>query len=169
MFVVKRDGRREDVKFDKITSRIKKLCYGLDDRFVDPVIISQKVILGVYPGVTTSELDELAAQTAAYMATQHPDFSALAARISVSNLHKNTEKVFSEVVKRLYNYVHPKTGSKAGLIADDVYKVVQDNKDRLNSAIIMDRDFGYDYFGFKTLERCLCAFFWHVHVLWLLL
>ncbi|CAM9553650.1 unnamed protein product [Discosporangium mesarthrocarpum] len=153
MYVVKRDGRKEDVKFDKITSRIKKLCYGLDDRFVDPVIISQKVIQGVYPGVTTSELDELAAQTAAYMATQHPDFSALAARISVSNLHKKTEKVFSEVIERLHSYVHPKTGMKAGLIADDVYGVVMANKDRLNSAVIMDRDFDYDYFGFKTLER----------------
>ncbi|CAM9208820.1 unnamed protein product [Sphacelaria rigidula] len=154
MFVVKRDGRREDVKFDKITSRINKLCYGLDNRFVDSAKISQKVIQGVYPGVTTIELDELAAQTSAYMATQHPDFSKLAARISVSNLHKQTNKVvFSDVIEKLYHYVHPKTGQKAGLIADDVYGIIQNNKQRLNSAIISDRDFDYDYFGFKTLER----------------
>ncbi|CAM9325123.1 unnamed protein product [Ectocarpus sp. 12 AP-2014] len=153
MFVVKRDGRKEDVKFDKITSRINKLCYSLDSRFVDSIKISQKVIQGVYPGVTTIELDELAAQTSAYMATQHPDFSKLAARISVSNLHKQTEKVFSKVIDKLYAYVHPKTGKKAGLIADDVYEIIQKNKQRLNSALIMDRDFDYDYFGFKTLER----------------
>ncbi|CAM9947053.1 unnamed protein product [Pylaiella littoralis] len=153
MFVVKRDGRKEDVKFDKITSRINKLCYGLDSRFVDSIKISQKVIQGVYPGVTTIELDELAAQTSAYMATQHPDFSKLAARISVSNLHKQTEKVFSKVVDKLYAYVHPKTGKKAGLIADDVYDIIQKNKQVLNSAIIMDRDFDYEYFGFKTLEK----------------
>ncbi|CAB1120955.1 unnamed protein product [Ectocarpus sp. CCAP 1310/34] len=153
MFVVKRDGRKEDVKFDKITSRINKLCYGLDSRFVDSIKISQKVIQGVYPGVTTIELDELAAQTSAYMATQHPDFSKLAARISVSNLHKQTEKVFTKVIDKLYAYVHPKTGKKAGLIADDVYEIIQKNKQRLNSALIMDRDFDYDYFGFKTLEK----------------
>ncbi len=152
MYVLKRDGRRENVQFDKITSRIKKLCYGLDAR-VDPVQISQKVVLGVYPGVTTVELDELAAQTAAYMATQHPDFSLLAARISVSNLHKQTEKVFSKVIEILHSYVHEKCGKVAQLISDEVYDIVMKNKDRLNSALIMDRDFGYDYFGFKTLER----------------
>ncbi|CAM9852041.1 unnamed protein product [Chrysoparadoxa australica] len=153
MYVVKRDGRHESVQFDKITSRIKKLCYGLDDRFVEPVCISQKVIQGVYPGVTTSELDELAAETAAYLATQHPDFSILAARISVSNLHKNTKKVFTDVIETLHSYVHPKTGLDASLIADDVYSVIMKNKDRINSSIISDRDFSYDYFGFKTLER----------------
>ncbi|CAM9108134.1 unnamed protein product, partial [Phaeothamnion confervicola] len=153
MYVVKRDGRRENVQFDKITARIKKLCYGLNPEFVDAVLISQKVVQGVYPGVTTAELDELAAQTAAYMATQHPDMSLLAARISVSNLHKQTSKVFSESVQLLYNYVHPKTSQPAPLIADDVYAIVMANKDRINSAIINDRDFDYDYFGFKTLER----------------
>ena len=90
--------------------------------------------------MTTIELDELASQTAASLATQHPDFGKLAARISVSNLHKQTPKLFSDVVDRLYHYVHPKTGSKAGLIADDVYAIVCEHKDRLNSAIIMDRD-----------------------------
>ncbi|GLD96744.1 hypothetical protein PINS_up005427 [Pythium insidiosum] len=153
MYVVKRDGRREDVKFDKITARITKLCYGLNADFVDPIKISQKVVAGVYPGVTTSELDELAAETAAYCATQHPDFSKLAARISISNLHKNTNKLFSENIELFYQNKHEKTGLPAPLIAEDVYQIIMEHKDRLNSAIIHDRDFEYDYFGFKTLEK----------------
>eukprot|EP00586_Coscinodiscus_wailesii_P004001 CAMPEP_0172487836 /NCGR_PEP_ID=MMETSP1066-20121228/17074_1 /TAXON_ID=671091 /ORGANISM="Coscinodiscus wailesii, Strain CCMP2513" /LENGTH=802 /DNA_ID=CAMNT_0013254687 /DNA_START=131 /DNA_END=2539 /DNA_ORIENTATION=- len=152
-FVVKRNGKKESVHFDKITSRVSKLCYGLDPKFVDPVIISQKVIQGVYPGVTTIQLDELAAQTAASFATQHPDFSILAARISVSNLHKQTPKVFSEVIESLRNYVHPKTGEPAPLIAKDVYDIIMEKRDALDSAIVYDRDFEYDYFGFKTLEK----------------
>lgn len=153
MYVIKRDGRREDVKFDKITARITKLCYGLNAEYVDPVKISQKVVAGVYPGVTTSELDELAAETAAYCATQHPDFSKLAARISISNLHKNTNKLFSDNIELFYNNKHEKNGQAAPLIAKDVYEIVMKNKDVLNSAIIHDRDFEYDYFGFKTLEK----------------
>jgi ribonucleoside-diphosphate reductase alpha subunit len=153
MFVLKRDGRKETVNFDKITSRIKKLCYGLNPEYVCPIAISQKVVVGVYPGVTTSELDELAAQTAAYQATQHPDFSKLAARLSVSNLHKQTLKTFSDVIEMFHVHVHPKTGKPSPLISPEVYKIVMDNKDRVNSAIIHDRDFEFDYFGFKTLER----------------
>lgn len=153
MFVIKRDGRKEEVKFDKITARIAKLCYGLNPQYVDAVQISQKVVAGVYPGVTTSELDELAAETAAYSATNHPDFSRLAARISISNLHKNTNKSFSDNIELFYRNVHEKNGQPAPLIADDVYEIVMKHKDALNSAIIHDRDFEYDYFGFKTLER----------------
>jgi len=153
MFVLKRDGRREEMLFDKITSRIKKLCYGLDPDYVDPAAITLKVIQGVYPGITTPELDELAAQTAAYMATQHPDFSMLAARISISNLQKMTTKSFSENVKRLHTHIHPKTGEPAPLIADDVFEIVMANKEKIDSTIIYDRDFVFDYFGFKTLER----------------
>lgn len=153
MYVVKRDGKREIVHFDKITSRINKLCYGLDPAHVDAAIISQKVVPGLYPGVTTVELDELAAQTAASCATRHPDFSILAARISVSNLHKQTSKVFSEVVEILHNHVHPISGQESALVSDELYATVMANKDRLNSAIIYDRDYNYDYFGFKTLER----------------
>jgi ribonucleoside-diphosphate reductase alpha chain len=153
MFVVKRNRRREAVKFDKILSRIKKLCYGLDTNFVDPTVVSMKVIEGLYDGVTTTELDNLASETAAYMNATHPDFAKLAARIAVSNLHKNTEKSFSETVKKLYEYIDPKTDENASLIADDVYEIIIKNKDELDSAIIYDRDFGYDYFGFKTLER----------------
>lgn len=152
MYVVKRDGRQEPVMFDKITARVKKLCYELSD-FVDPVKISMRVIEGLYDGVTTSELDNLAAETAASMTTSHPDYAKLAARISVSNLHKNTKKCFSEVMTDLYNYVNPRTGKKAPMVADDVYQIIMDNKDELDSTIIYNRDFGYDYFGFKTLER----------------
>ncbi len=152
MFVVKRDGRKEAVKFDKITARIKKLCYGLNE-VVDPVKVAMKVIEGLYDGVTTSELDNLAAEVAATMTVQHPDYALLASRIAVSNLHKNTKKSFSETMKDLYTYVNPKTGEQAPLIADDVYQIIEENKEVLDSSIIYDRDFNYDYFGFKTLER----------------
>lgn len=124
MYVIKRDGRSEIVHFDKITSRINKLCYGLDPNHVDAALISQKVVPGLYPGVTTVELDELAAQTAASLATRHPDFSTLAARISVSNLHKQTSKVFSEVVEILHNHIHPKTGQPSPLVSDQLYDIV---------------------------------------------
>jgi len=153
MFVLKRDGRKEVVHFDKITARINKLCYNLDSNHVDASIISQKVVQGVYPGVTTVELDELAAQTAASLSTRHPDFSVLAARISVSNLHKQTSKVFSDVVEILHKHIHPKTGSESPLVSNELYETVMANKDRLNSSIIYTRDFSYDYFGFKTLEK----------------
>ncbi|MFL1894205.1 ribonucleoside-diphosphate reductase subunit alpha [Aquimarina sp. 2-A2] len=152
MYVIKRDGRKEPIMFDKITARVRKLCYGLNP-LVDPVKVAMRVIEGLYDGVTTSELDNLAAEIAATMTITHPDYAKLAARISVSNLHKNTKKTFSEVVTDLYEYVNPRTNKKAPLIADDVYEVVQKNKEKLDSTIIYNRDFGYDYFGFKTLER----------------
>uniref|UniRef100_A0A6A7GA80 Ribonucleoside-diphosphate reductase n=4 Tax=Hirondellea gigas TaxID=1518452 RepID=A0A6A7GA80_9CRUS len=152
MYVVKRDGRQEAVHFDKITSRIKKLAWGLSHH-VEPVTVAQKVCAGVYKGVTTSELDELAAQTAAHMVTSHPDYGLLAARICVSNLHKNTLKLFSDTIKLLYFYINPRSGKAGPLIAKDVYEIIMANADRLNSAIIYDRDFLYDYFGMKTLER----------------
>ena len=126
MYVVKRDGRNEPCSFDKITSRIKKLCYGLDAKYVDSAAISQKVIQGFYAGVTTVELDELAAQTAASLATRHPDFSILAARIAVSNLHKQTSKVFSDVVEVMHNHIHPKTGQPSPLVSDEFYRVVME-------------------------------------------
>ncbi len=153
MQVIKRSGKREDVSFDKITARIKKLCYGLESKYVQPIEIAKRVIQGLYDGVTTTELDNLAAETAATMATQHPDYALLAARIAVSNLHKNTKKSFSTTMKDLYNYIDPKTGQKAGLISDETMKIIRKNKDKLNSAIIYDRDYEFDYFGFKTLER----------------
>jgi len=152
MYVVKRNGRKEPIMFDKITARVRKLCYGLNE-LVDPIKVAMRVIDGLYDGVTTSELDNLAAEQAATMTTAHPDYARLAARISVSNLHKNTKKTFSEVMTDLYTYVNPRTGKKAPLLSDEVYKVISDNQDKLDSAIIYNRDFGYDYFGFKTLER----------------
>ncbi len=153
MFVIKRDGRKETVKFDKITSRIEKLSYSLHQDFIDAAEVAKKVIDGIYDGVTTSELDSLAAETAASLTTRHPDYALLASRIAVSNLHKNTVKSFSETMKMLHGYIDGKTGKNASLIADDVAKIIEDNADLLDSTIIYDRDFAFDYFGFKTLER----------------
>jgi ribonucleoside-diphosphate reductase alpha subunit len=152
MQVIKRTGKREDVSFDKITARIKKLCYSLNP-LVNYIEISKRVIQGLYDGVTTTELDNLAAETAASLAAQHPDYAVLAARIAVSNLHKNTDKSFSKTMKDLYFYIDPKTGDKAGLIGDETHRIIQKYKDRLDAAIIYDRDYEFDYFGFKTLER----------------
>lgn len=153
MYVLKRDGRRESVKFDKITARIEKLCYGLDARFIDPINVSKKVIDGLYDGVSTVELDRLTAETAASMTTIHPDFARLAARIAVSNLHKETSKSFSSTMKHLYTYVDPKTGQNAPMLSKEVYGVIKANAARLDEAVVYDRDFDYEYFGFKTLEK----------------
>ncbi|SPO00498.1 probable ribonucleoside-diphosphate reductase large chain (un-24) [Cephalotrichum gorgonifer] len=153
MFVRKRDGRQERVQFDKITARVSRLCYGLDPDHVDPVAITQKVISGVYGGVTTIQLDDLAAETAAYMTVTHPDYAVLAARIAVSNLHKQTKKQWSSVVSDLYHYVNPKNRTASPMIAKSTYECVMRHKEELDSAIVYDRDFNYQYFGFKTLER----------------
>ena len=153
MLVLKRDGHRESVKFDKITARIEKLCYGLDPKFVNPVEVAMKVINGLYDGVSTQELDNLAAEIAATMTTRHPDFAKLAARIAVSNLHKVTSKSFSNTMKRLYQHVDPKNGQNAPLISKETWKVIKDHAAELDEAILYDRDFSYDFFGFKTLEK----------------
>ncbi len=153
MLVIKRDGRRESVKFDKITARIEKLCYGLEMSYVEPIEVAKKVINGIYDGVTTQALDNLAAEIAATMTTKHPDYALLAARIAISNLHKTTSKSFSNTMKRLYTYIDPKTGENAPLISKEVYGIIKKNAALLDSSIIYDRDFNYDYFGFKTLER----------------
>jgi ribonucleoside-diphosphate reductase alpha chain len=153
MLVIKRDGRRESVKFDKITTRIERLCHGLDENFIHPVEVAKKVIEGLYDGVSTQELDNLAAEVAASMTTRHPDYAILAARIAVSNLQKLTSSSFSNVMKRLYTYVNPKTGDHAPLISTEAYGVVKKYAKKLDAVIDYNRDFGYDYFGFKTLER----------------
>lgn len=153
MYVLKRDGRKESVKFDKITARIEKLCYGLDQAFVDPVAVAMKVIEGLYDGITTTELDNLAAEVSASFTTKHPDYAKLASRIAISNLHRITKKSFSETMTLLYHYVDPKSGQPAPLISEDTYRVIKENAESLDSNIIYDRDFGFDYFGFKTLER----------------
>ena len=152
MFVVKRDGHKEPIMFDKITARVKKLCYGLNG-LVDPVRVSMRVIEGLYDGVSTSELDNLASEISATMTTTHPDYAQLAARISVSNLHKNTKKSFSDTMKDLYEYVNPRTVKKAPLLSKEVYETIKKNSERLDSSIIYNRDYGYDFFGFKTLEK----------------
>ncbi len=153
MVVQKRNGKKESVKFDKITARIEKLCYSLDRRFVNAVDVAKKVIEGLYDGVTTTELDNLAAETAASLTVKHPDYALLASRIAVSNLHKNTTKSFSQTMEMLYNCTDPKTGKVLPLLADDVWEIIKDNAELLDSTIIYDRDYGFDYFGFKTLEK----------------
>jgi ribonucleoside-diphosphate reductase alpha chain len=152
MYVVKRDGHKEPVMFDKITDRIKKLCYGLNG-LVEPVKVAMRVIEGLYDGVSTSELDNLAAETAASMTIAHPDYAQLAARIAISNLHSNTKKSFSETMNEMFHYVNPRTNLEAPLLSEEVHKVIMDNAEFLDSHIIYNRDFNYDYFGFKTLER----------------
>lgn len=153
MQVIKRSNKREAVSFDKVTARINKLCYGLNPKFVNAIEISKKVIQGLYDGVRTTELDNLAAETAATMAAIHPDYAILAARIAVSNLHKNTEKTFSTTMENLFNYIDPKTNQRAGLISHETMDIIRQNADVLDSAIIYDRDYSFDYFGFKTLEK----------------
>lgn len=153
MHVIKRNGRRESVKFDKITARIRKLCYGLDTDHISDIEVAKKVIQGLYDGVSTQELDNLAAETAATMAVKHPDYAQLAARIVVSNLHKITSKSFSNTMRRLYTYIDPKTQKNAPLISKETFKIVKKHAALLDSTIIYDRDFQYDYFGFRTLER----------------
>jgi ribonucleoside-diphosphate reductase alpha subunit len=153
MYVMKRSGKQEAVHFDKITSRVMKLSYGLNLKSEDVIEIAKKVIIGIYNGVPTTELDNLAAETSASFTTKHPDFAVLAARIAVSNLHKNTTKSFSETASLLYNYIDNKTGERAPLIADDVYAIIQEHADQLNASIIYERDYHFDFFGFKTLEK----------------
>lgn len=153
LFVIKRDSREQEIHFDKITFRIKKLCYGLNMSFIDPVAVTMKVINGLYPGVTTVELDNLAAEICATLTTKHPHYATLAARIAVSNLHKETKKQFSDVMTDLYNYFNPRTQKSSPMISQQTYETVMTHADALNSAIIYDRDFQYNYFGFRTLER----------------
>ena len=153
MFVIKRNGKKEAVHFDKITARIYKLIYGLSISEKDVIEIAKKVIQGIYDNATTTELDNLTAETAAAQTTIHPDFSVLAARIAVSNLHKNTLKSFSKTAKLLYEYTDPVTQTHAPLISEEIYKIIRKNADELDSSLIYDRDYNFDYFGFKTLER----------------
>jgi len=152
MHIVKRDGRKEEVKFDNITKRIRALCDGLDPKYIDPIPITQKVIEGFYNGITTVEIDTLAAETCAYMSQRHPDFSALAARIAVSNIHKSTSDSFTETIRVLHEYIDPQ-GRPAGLISDEMRDFVVGNSAEIDAALDYRRDYEYDYFGFKTLEK----------------
>jgi len=153
MQVIKRSGSKEPVKFEKISNRIRRMTYGLNSDYIDATEIAQKVIAGIYDGISTEELDNLAAETAASMITRHPDYSILASRIAVSRLHKTTKKKFSETIQDLYDYIDPITKQPAGLINEETYQAVMKNKQKLDGAIIHERDFDFEYFGFKTLER----------------
>lgn len=153
MIVIKRDGSEEVVKFDKISSRIKKQTYGLDQDYVEYMEVAKKVIAGVYDGVTTRELDSLAAETAASLTRIHPDYSILASRLSLTSLKKEAKKSFKETVKDLYSYVDPKTGDNAPLVSKEIYDLVNNHHRKIESMIIHDRDYDFEYFGFKTLER----------------
>eukprot|EP00439_Symbiodinium_sp_Y106_P035259 s5988_g4.t1 len=152
MYVVKRSGEKQEVKFDAITQRLRPLCEGLDGKFVDPVVVTQKVIEGFFPGISTAEVDVLAAETCAYMSQKHPDFSVLAARIAISNLHKNTSDSFYETCKVLHEF-RDQQGRSASLLAADVWEFIAENAEALDQAVDYKRDLGYDYFGFKTLEK----------------
>lgn len=153
MYVITRSGEKEPIKFDKITERIEQLCFDLEKEIVDPMKITQKVVEGIYDGITTTELDQLAAETAAYLSTKHPGYSTLAGRIAVSNLHKETKGCFSENIKAMYAYVNPKTGEHSPLVSKELYDVVMENAEIIDKTIDDKRDFNYDYFGFKTLEK----------------
>ncbi|KAF8563158.1 hypothetical protein P879_09272 [Paragonimus westermani] len=148
MYVIKRG-----VHCDKIAKRIRALCYGLDKAYIDVDAVTRRVVTGLYPGVTTVELDNLAAEVCASMITRYHDYATLAARLAVSNLHKKTKERFSDVMEDLYNYYNPRTRLHSPLIADDIIGIIRTNADRLNAAIDYKRDFNYNYFGFKTLER----------------
>ena len=151
-FVIKRNGKQESIKFDKVTARIEKLSYSLSP-LVNVIEVAKKTIEGIFDGVATTELDNLAAETAASLTITHPDYAILASRIAVSNLHKNTVKSFSATMRKLYNYKDTRTGKLLPLIADDVMQIIEDNAELLDSTVIYDRDFSFDYFGFKTLEK----------------
>ena len=155
MYVVKRNGRHEKMQFDKITRRISKLCNDLDTKYVVPEGITIKVMTGIYPGITTRQLDDLAAETSAYMSTSHFHYSTLAARICASNLHKETDDDYFELVTKMRNYLHPKTKEQSPLVSEELFDVVCKHKERIQQVLDenMHLDFEYDYFAFKTLER----------------
>ena len=150
--VVKRNGKKEPVMLDKILDRITQQTYGLD-KLIISFEVAQKVIEGIMPDIKTSTLDQLAMETAASLATKHPDYSILAARLAITNLHKETKKSFSETVRDLYKYIDPKTGKHSPILSQSFYNIVKKHSDELDSAIVHSRDHNFDYFGFKTLEK----------------
>ena len=153
MRVIKRNGQSEEISFDKVLKRIRVLCNGLGA--VDPDVLAQKVCSKIYNGVSTSELDELAAQICSSMICEHPDFGALASRIIISNMQKNTTPSFSEAVTKLYFNgfgTDTRVTEHNPVVSKALYDVVIENQAKLNSYIDYSRDFNLDYFGFKTLE-----------------
>jgi ribonucleoside-diphosphate reductase alpha chain len=152
MDVIKRNGSREPVKFDKISARIKKQTYGLCE-LIDADEVARKVISGIYDGVTSEQLDNLSAETAAALITVHPDYSTLAARLTLTALYKRVPKDFSEVIDNLHNYINPRTNEPSGMISASTYETIKKYASEFNSMIVHDRDFNLDYFGYKTLEK----------------
>lgn len=150
--VVKRNGKKEPVMLDKILDRITQQTYGLD-KLIIPFEVAQKVIEGITPDIKTQVLDQLAMETAASLATKHPDYSILAARLAITNLHKETKKSFSETVMDLYKYIDQKTGKHSPIVSESFYSIVKRHADEIDSAIVHSRDHNFDYFGFKTLEK----------------
>ena len=150
--VVKRNGKKEPVMLDKILDRITQQTYGLD-KLIIPFEVAQKVIEGIMPDIRTYVLDQLAMETAASLATKHPDYSILAARLAITNLHKETKKSFSETVTDLYKYIDPKTGKHSPIVSESFHNIVKRHADEIDSAIVHSRDHNFDYFGFKTLEK----------------
>ena len=153
MFVTTRSGKKEPVKFDKITLRIQKLTYGLNSEFIDAMEVAKRTIQGLFDGITTVELDNLSAEVAAYMTSTHPDYAKLAGRIAVANLHRSTSDSFIETIDKLYNYEDKINKEKMPLISKALYETAHKFQDRIASEIAYSRDMEYDYFGFKTLER----------------
>ena len=150
MRVLKRDGELEPVSFDKVLRRIEKFCSDL--LAIDPPAVAQKVCSQIFDGVKTTELDELTARLCSSMLTDHPDYGTLASRIIISNNHKNTSPSFSESMGQLYN-AKDINGAPMPLISDELWDTVQQNMSKLNTYIDYDRDYTFDFFGFKTLER----------------
>ena len=153
MQVVNRKGEREDVRFDAILDKLRILSDGLDPNWIDPAHLTKLTIEGLYDGVTTRELDQLAAETAASLVSHHPDYSKLAARICVDDLHRSTKETFTDVITDLREYIDPESKKHAPLISEEVYEIIMANAEVLNNHIDYTRDYNYDYFGFKTLER----------------
>jgi len=153
MLVVKRDGSRSVVKFDEISSRIEALMEGLNRDYVNAALLTQKVIGGMIDGITTIELDNLAAETAAMMITKHPHWGLLASRIAASSLHKQTSKSFYNAMKSLYENVDTKTGMNAPMISRETFDIVRENAQLLDESINHQADYSYEYFGFKTLQK----------------
>ena len=153
MQVVNRKGEKEDVRFDAILEKLSSLTEGLDPNWIDPAHLTKLTIEGLYDGVSTRELDQLAAETAASLASHHPDYSRLAARICVDDLHRSTKEVFTDVITDLREYIDPESKKHAPLISEEVYGIIMENAETLNNHIDYNRDYNYDYFGFKTLER----------------
>jgi ribonucleoside-diphosphate reductase alpha chain len=153
MFVQTRSGKREPVQFDKITHRISQLTYGLDQKYVDSMQVAKRTINGLFDGITTEELDNLSAEVSAYMTSVHPDYARLAGRIAVANLHRSTSDSFMETFEKLYGYKNEFTGEHQPLISEEIFGFANHHKDRIMKEIAYSRDFEFDYFGYKTLEK----------------